>query len=187
MTAPEMAQLGGAVTCPINPWKRNYCTGKVWVLVHASLPVGHAQRGALISTCCGQRLGRGEGRVVGEGHVDDGAATLPLWVCRVRGYGLSPCGQNGKKQPKESGLPLDTLFSAGTPNSTLCYSTCRPKGAYGTTGEAFVVSVTACPSLTPVSYTSPYRGGGGGVGLGWRPHAGAGPRVWASFPAPPRG
>ena len=28
---------------------------------------------------------------------------------------------------------------------------------------------------------------GGWVGLGWRPHAGAGPRVWASFPAPPRG
>ena len=27
----------------------------------------------------------------------------------------------------------------------------------------------------------------GWVGLGWRPHAGAGPRVWASFPAPPRG
>ena len=30
-------------------------------------------------------------------------------------------------------------------------------------------------------------GGGGGWGWGWRPHAGAGPRVWASFPAPPRG
>ena len=27
----------------------------------------------------------------------------------------------------------------------------------------------------------------GWVGLGWRPHAGTGPRVGASFPAPPRG
>ena len=45
--------------------------------------------------------------------------------------------------------------------------------------------------LTPlyVFFTQFSCGGGGGgwVGLGWRPHAGAGPRVWASFPAPPRG
>ena len=49
--------------------------------------------------------------------------------------------------------------------------------------------VSGCRSVALYSAGDPPGGGGGGgwVGLGWRPGAGAGPRVWASFPAPPRG
>ena len=39
----------------------------------------------------------------------------------------------------------------------------------------------------PVHRVRPACPGWGCIGFGWRPHAGAGPRVWASFPAPPRG
>ena len=38
----------------------------------------------------------------------------------------------------------------------------RKKGACGTTDEAVVVSLTVLLCLTPVSCTSPYRGGDGG-------------------------
>ena len=51
--------------------------------------------------------------------------------------------EHSTQPPTESSVPMGTAVSTGQGETAVRYSTYRPTGAYGTTDEAFVVSVTA--------------------------------------------